>query len=271
MMETTPQTGTFLLRHMPHTSGICAFSTTRQGGVSTGTYASLNCTPYVGDAPECVRRNQEMLLASLPQRPQAFVLPWQTHGTTVLSIDEAYLSATPDERHRMLQGVDALVTNRPGVCLCISTADCIPILLYDRVHRAVAAIHAGWRGTVARIALCALQQMNSLYGTEAPDLQAAIGPGISLHAFEVGHEVYDAFRSAGFPMSQVASFDSAAGKHHIDLPRANVLTLCRFGLQTSQIEDCGICTYARCNEFFSARRLGIRSGRILTGIMMHDE
>ena len=110
-------------------SDIFAFSTTRHGGISTGTYASLNCTPYTGDSAENVLRNQELLLEALPQRPQELVIPWQTHGTASLVIDADYLQADPQTRHERLQGIDALITREPSGCLCISTADCIPILL----------------------------------------------------------------------------------------------------------------------------------------------
>ena len=221
-----------LQHHFLQYPEICAFSTTRRGGVSTGTYASLNCTPYTGDAPQCVSRNQEILLAA----------------------------------HALLQGIDALVTDRPGICLCISTADCIPILLYDKKHQAIAAVHAGWRGTVNFIVGHALEQMRTFYGTDGADVSAVIGPGISLRAFEVGDEVYEAFRQADFPMERIARRES---KWHIDLPEANRLQLLDFGVPSSAIETSGICTYTQYDDFFSARRLGVKSGRMLTGIMLN--
>ena len=257
-----------ILRKHPE---VYAFSTYRQGGVSTGAYASLNCTPYVGDDPQCVLRNQQILAEALPCRPQELVIPWQNHGTQSLAIDEAYLAATPDERHRMLQGVDALMTSLPGVCLCISTADCIPILLYDHTHRVIAAVHAGWRGTVSMIVLHTLRRMHELYDTEGEDLSACIGPGISCYAFEVGTEVADAFHKAGYTLDGIIYYDPTRNKNHIDLPRANAIQLEQFGLLDSQIEDCRICTYSQCEDFFSARRLGIKSGRILSGIMLVDK
>ncbi len=247
---------------------IFAFSTTRHGGISTDTYASLNCTPYTGDTAENVCHNQELLLQTLPQRPQELIIPWQTHGTASLVIDTDYLQADPQTRHERLQGIDALITREPGICLCISTADCIPILLYDRRHRVVAAVHAGWRGTVGRIALRTLEWMQTLYGTEGKDVHAIIGPGISLAAFEVGEEVYEAFRAAGFPMPYIAEWRNDTHKHHIDLWAANQLQLLDFGLPATQIETAGICTYTRHEDFFSARRLGIKSGRMLSGIML---
>ncbi len=101
-----------------------------------------------------------------------------------------------------LEGVDAVMTDVPKVCVSVSTADCIPILIYDRVHHAVAAVHAGWRSTVLRIPEAVLQAMAGAYGTRPQDVEAAIGPGISLEAFEVGNEVYEAFRTVGFPMGR---------------------------------------------------------------------
>ena len=169
--------------------GISCFVTTRHGGCSQGNYASLNCTPYTGDEAEAVRRNQEIVCSSLPQRPQELVIPFQTHGTKALVIDGTYLHATAEERHSMLQGIDALITREPGCCICISTADCIPILLYDRKNAVIAAVHAGWRGTVNYILGHTLDKMRARYGTEGKEVIACIGPGISLSAFEVGDEV----------------------------------------------------------------------------------
>ena len=248
--------------------GIFCFSTTRHGGVSTDAYASLNCTPYTGDDRDCVRRNQELLLSSLPQRPQELIIPWQTHGTRVLTIDSGFLSAGEEQRHALLQGVDALVTDLPGICLCISTADCIPVLLYDKKHQAIAAVHAGWRGTVNFIIEHALERMHILYGTDGADIFAVIGPGISLDAFEVGDEVYEAFRLAGFPMERIARKQE---KWHLDLWEANRLQLLDFGVPSAAIETASICTYTHCEDFFSARRLGIRSGRMLSGIMLNPK
>ena len=246
--------------------GIFCFSTTRHGGVSTGSYASLNCTPYTGDDPDCVRQNQEILLSAMPQRPRELIIPWQTHGTRVWPIDEAFLSAGEEQRHALLQGVDALVTDLSGICLCISTADCIPILIYDAKHNAIAAVHAGWRGTVNFIIGHALERMHVLYGTDGADVSAVIGPGISLEAFEVGDEVYEAFRLADFPMDRIARKQE---KWHIDLWEANRLQLLDFGVPSASIEMAGICTYTHYEEFFSARRLGIKSGRMLSGIVMN--
>lgn len=248
--------------------GFSCFVTTRHGGCSQGNYASLNCTPYTGDEAEAVRRNQEIVCSSLPQRPQELVIPFQTHGTKALVIDGTYLHATAEERHSMLQGIDALITREPGCCICISTADCIPILLYDRKNAVIAAVHAGWRGTVNYILGHTLDKMRARYGTEGKEVIACIGPGISLSAFEVGDEVYEAFRKNGFQMDYISEWKPATHKYHIDLWAANRLQLLDFGVPSAQVETANICTFTQYEEFFSARRMGIKSGRILSGIML---
>lgn len=258
-----------LIYDLPASQGrAVAFSTTREGGCSTGAYASLNCTAYTGDNPACVERNQQLLRDMLPYPPQELVIPYQTHGTSCLTIDETYLNASAEQKQKMLQRVDALTTNHADICLCISTADCIPVLIYDQTHHAAAAIHAGWRGTMQRIVSQTLQQMQQRYGTEGKGCIACIGPGILLQAFETGDEVYEAFAAAGFPMSQLSYRHPSTQKYHLDLPAANLLQLQEFGIPIAQIEQSGICTYTQHDRFFSARRLGIKSGRILSGIML---
>ena len=138
------------------------------------------------------------------------------------------------------------------------------------LFRSVAAVHAGWRGTVNYIAGHTLDRMRALYGTDGKDVIACIGPGISLPSFEVGEEVYEAFRMNGFAMDYISEWKPETHKHHIDLWAANRMQLLDFGVPGEQIETSGICTYTRHEEFFSARRLGIKSGRILSGIMIVD-
>ena len=246
-------------------SGIFCFSTTRHGGYSTGEYASFNCNHYCGDEPERVNRNRELLCSLMPVRPDGLIIPHQTHGTQIRQIDHAFLQLPLSEQTIQLEGVDALLTNIPRQCICVSTADCIPVLCFDVRRRVVAAIHAGWRGTVERIVEKTLSAMSEAYGTDARDVVACIGPGISQEAFEVGDEVCEAFRRAGFDMERIAVRKE---KWHIDLWEANRMQLMAFGIEPSRIEVSGICTYTDNEDFFSARRQGTASGRILSGIMM---
>lgn len=248
---------------------ISHFVTTRQGGCSLGAYGSFNCSPFSGDEEERVRQNQEWLVKGLLlQRPCELIIPFQTHGTKSRVIEKAFLDAASEVKKQLLNGVDALITRESGCCLCISTADCIPVLLYDRVHQVVAAVHAGWRGTVEYIVGHTLERMRSLFGTEGSAVVACIGPGISLESFEVGDEVYESFRLSGFDMTHLSVRNTVTKKYHIDLCEANRQQLLDFGVSSRQIESAGICTYIHHEQFFSARRLGIKSGRILSGIMI---
>ena len=248
---------------------VTAFSTTRNGGVSKGDYASMNCTPYTGDDLEAVQRNQQLLCTALHIEKEQLIIPYQTHSVNALVIDKEFLQQNAGKRNEQLQNIDALITQEKGVCLCVSTADCTPILLYDREQQVIAAIHAGWRGSVNYIVRKTLEQMNRLYNTQGEDIFAAIGPCIGFDAFEVGDEVYDAFKQNDFPMEYISGWKPETHKWHIDLQMANSVQLIDFGVPTEQIDICDICTFTHYEKFFSARRLGIKSGRILSGIFMN--
>lgn len=257
-----------MIYHNLHTQ-VTAFSTTRQGGVSIGNYASMNCTPYTGDDIEAVQRNQQLLCTALDIEKEQLIIPYQTHSVNALVIDKEFLQKNAEKRDELLQNIDALITQEKGVCLCVSTADCAPILLYDRKQQVIAAIHAGWRGSVNYIVRKTLEQMNRLYNTQGEDIYAEVGPCIGFDAFEVGDEVYDAFKQNGFPMEYVSGWKYETHKWHIDLQMANSVQLLDFGVPTEQIDFCDICSFTRYEEFFSARRLGIKSGRTLSGIFMN--
>lgn len=244
---------------------VMAFSSTRKGGISKNNYGEFNINPYCGDSMEAVASNRSALCDMLGVDDEHLVLPHQTHGTEIRKIDGCYFSLTEKGRQDFLYGVDALMTDIPHLCIGVSTADCIPILLYDPEHNACCAVHAGWRGTVARIVVKAVARMKEVWGTSAETLQAIVGPGISLKNFEVGDEVYNEFVDAGFDMSVIAERRS---KWHIDLPHCNELQLMTAGLKASNIQNTGICTYDSVDLYFSARRLGIQSGRIFSGIMI---
>ena len=257
-----------------------AFSTTRHGGVSEGNYASLNINEYCGDSKANTDANRLLLANELGIDANHIIMPHQTHGVASRIIGEEFANLPDGVKKMLLEGVDAVMTNIPGMCIGVSTADCIPVLLYDEEHHAVAAIHAGWRGTQARIVHKAVQEMRMAYQTDPTKLKAVIGPGISLDNFEVGDEVYADFEQAAFDMSTIAeerikrnpnADDPAKAferKWHINLPLANIQMLTHNGVDEANIINTGICTFDNADNYFSARRLGIESGRIYTGIII---
>jgi YfiH family protein len=187
------------------------------------------------------------------------ILPRQVHDTRIAEVTAQNLGDKFD-------GIDALITTLPRTCIGVSTADCVPILIYDTRTRAIAAAHAGWRGTVQRIGRKTIQAMADSYASIPADMKVVIGPSIGPDAFEVGDEVYDAFREADVDMSRIAF--KRGGKWHIDLWQANAIDIEAAGVPHDAIEIAGVCTYQEYDRFFSARRLGIKSGRIYTGIMI---
>ena len=249
-----------------------AFSSTRHGGCSTGNYAAFNINHYCGDNEEHIHRNREALCALLGIDNDRLLMPHQVHLTKTAKIDEAFMALSPEQQHEALEGYDALMTDTRGVCIGVSTADCIPILLYDEGHHAICAIHAGWRGTVSRIAEKAVAEMKAAYGTRPHQVRAQIGPGIHLESFEVGDEVYEAFRQAGFDMPAISCRQVNPHTHqekwHIDLPECNRQQLIGSGLLKESIAVSPVCTFRHSADYFSARRLGINSGRIFTGIIL---
>ena len=241
---------------------VTAFSTKRGGG---GCYGGFNITHYCGDAPQHVAECRAQLCKELGIGDEQLILPRQTHGCEILHIDSAFMNASKEEQADMLQGIDAVVTALPRVCIGVSTADCVPVLLCDTQKRVVAAVHAGWRGTVARIAERCIERMCTTHGCKPQNIKAVIAPSIGRDAFEVGEEVYAAFEEAGFPMGRIATRHT---KWHIDLWEANRLQLLSCSIPQENIEIAGVCTHSNHAEWFSARRLGINSGRIFNGIMI---
>ena len=204
--------------------------------------------------------------------PYYVVQPHQVHGTVIMEVTD------PMTTRNQLEGVDALMTDVPGVAISVRTADCIPVLLYDPVNRAIAAVHDGWRGTVQRLSRKVIDRMQSRYGTNPADLKAVIGPGIGPESFQVGQEVADEFAAAGFPMDQIlkdcgpkapTADNPMAGGLHIDLWRANEWLLEEAGVKS--IETAGICTYLHNDRFFSARREGTKCGRIINCIKLKKD
>jgi hypothetical protein len=253
--------------------GVKAFSSTRKGGCSEGNYAEFNINHYCGDSEDAIQTNRTSLCHYLGISEDRLIMPHQVHQTEIVAIDEAFLRLSAEGQKARLEGVDALMTNLVDVCIGVSTADCIPVLIYDRVKRVSCAIHAGWRGTVKRIVEKAVETMISVYGSRPSDLLVQIGPGIHLESFEVGDEVYEAFAQEGFAMEAISQrFPAADGssieKWHIDLPMCNLQQLRSKGIPQSQISVSEVCTFQQSDIYFSARRLGINSGRIFTGILM---
>jgi YfiH family protein len=214
---------------------------TRAGGVSEGRFASLNVSFSVGDDQGNVEENLRRLQQALGA--DELFSAYQVHGKVVTLVE-------PDTAPR--PRCDVLMTRSAQRALMLRYADCTPVLLADRKRRAVAAVHAGWRGSAVRAAGAAVQAMQQAFGTHPGDLLAGIGPAIGPCCYEVGQDVIDAFRDRPELISQ----------SRLDLWEANRQALVEAGVPAEQIELARICTQCHPERFFSHRaNAGVPAGR----------
>ncbi len=247
-----------------------AFST-RRGGVSRSAFATLNLGQSVGDDPEAVLENRRRFFGAVGVGLPQVVRVKQVHGDGVLQVDQALVRR--DGFPRILidkpYPYDALITDLPGLALVVSTADCLPILIHDPVHAAVAAVHAGWRGTARRIAGAAVRALRTAYGTNPAECRAAIGPGIRGCCYEVDGPVTEMMAAHGIQWEDHATA-AGAGHWRIDLARVNRSVLEEEGVPPKQIEDVGLCTGCRTDLFFSHRAERGRTGRMMNCILLRE-
>jgi YfiH family protein len=228
---------------------------TRLGGVSQGAFAGLNLAKNVGDGAEQVAENRRRFAEALgPEIELAEVE--QVHGARVWIVDQGGPAGVE---------ADAILTQAAGVAAAVRTADCAPILIAAQDGSAVAAVHAGWRGATLDIPGAAVESLLA-QGARASQLVAAIGPTISLEAFEVGDEVISAAERALGDPKQLRTMRGPSGRWHLDL-RALVRSLLeRAGIPPAQIELVGGCTVQDSERYFSHRRDQGRTGRHLSAI-----
>lgn len=227
----------------------------------TSTKQSFNTekTRFTGDTPDIFEENRIHLAKMLGIEVRQLIFPRQTHTNCVAEIAEI-----PECE---LKETDALITDKTGICICVQTADCVPVLLFEPEKCVIAAIHAGWRGTVKKIAAETVQKMVSNYQCDPAKIVAAIGPSISPAVYEVGSEVTDAIHQS-IPNPDKVIHPKETGKHHVDLWAANREVLIEAGLKPENIEIAEECSFTDTERFFSARKEGADTGRMVSGIMI---
>lgn len=207
---------------------------------------------------EEIRKNRALLAKAMGVPESHLFFPSQVHKTRIVNVTRN----TPKEE---LMETDALITSERGICIAVMSADCVPILLYDRKNNAVGAVHSGWRGTVARILEKTLLEMQKQFGTTGKDLIAGIGPSVCQESYEVGGEVIEEVSKA-FGAESGLMIARPNDKANLDLWKANEIQLLEFGVAPSRIEISDLCTVKNNNYFFSARKGD--TGRFAAGIMV---
>ncbi len=160
---------------------------------------------------------------------------------------------------------DGLLTDEDGVGVFVQSADCVPLLLWASKVKAVAAVHAGWRGTLARIAPLAVSRLNEVYGASVEEIHVAIGPAIRVCCYEVGDEVISAFAEGGMDVDRI-SRPGPRGRRHLDLVEENRAEIVASGIAAERVYDSGLCTFCENDRFYSFRREGSGVGRIFGAI-----
>jgi polyphenol oxidase len=216
-------------------SGADAVATARSGGVSSGPYATLNLSLSVGDDPRHVLENRRRLALALGADPGDFVFARQVHGSGVRVVGEAERGSGAFSLDDAIPDTDALVTRSPGVLLAIVTADCVPVVLHDPVAGVLACVHAGWRGTVARVCAAAVAAMQTL-GSCPSQVIAGVGPAASPARYQVAADVHRAVTEAfGEAAADFLRPDDTPDRWLLDLWAANRFVLREAGVPAAQI------------------------------------
>ena len=231
---------------------------TRYGGVSEGYLSSLNLGTHRGDKPENVYENYRILGSAVGFRPENTVFTKQLHTDIVRRVGRADRGA--GLLREQTEVCDAQITDEPGVALVAFAADCTPILLFDPVRRAIAAVHAGWRGTALGIAAKAVEAMTREFGCEPENIGAAIGPCIGACCFEVGPEVVAAAEALLHEPLGALMRPTAGDRALLDLKGVNALRLTQLGVPAEQIAVSDACTMCRPDVFWSHRATDGRRG-----------
>lgn len=240
---------------------------TRLGGLSQGSFAGLNVGHTVGDDPGHVEANHRAIYRTLHVWPGGVVTAHQVHGDRVAVVSR-------EDGGKILSETDALISNVPGLTLVLRFADCVPVFFYAPpgdpgvAVGAVGLAHAGWKGTVKRIAAKTAQAMCSSFGYEPEELHVGLGPAIGPCCFEVGPEVIEQVCAEFDAPVGLLSHPHPNGKAHLDLWLANELQLREIGV--THIETMDICTCCHRDEFFSHRGEGGRTGRFAALIGLRE-
>ena len=228
---------------------IIAIESTRHGGVSKSPYLSLNLGLFTDDNPENVQENRELLFDNLVIRKSRVAHSYQVHKDKILKVT----------RCKAYEGYDALITENVNTFLTVTVADCTPILIYDSINKAIAAIHAGWKGTVLDITAKTLQNMQMEFKTNPKDCYVYVGTCIDEASFEVGEDVAALF-SIEFKRLEK---NNRKPKFYVDLKKVNVAQLVKCGVPENQIEVSPYSTVLDNQDYFSHRKEKGKTGRML--------
>ncbi|OLR63836.1 hypothetical protein BHF69_03145 [Anaerostipes sp. 992a] len=228
-------------------AGVTHGFSTRLGGVSEGIFASMNLSYNRGDEKASVDENYRRMGKAIGFTPDQLVFSNQVHDTKIKIV-------TKEDCGKVMTGMDGLMTDEKGICLVTSYADCVPLFFYDPVKGVVAVSHSGWKGTVNRMGKKTVEKMESVYGSKAEDIIAAIGPSICQKCYEISEDVAIQFADA-FPEEWYDTFmvDKGNGKYQLDLWKVNEYILLDAGILKEHLDITDLCTCCNPELLFSHR------------------
>ncbi|BBF42212.1 hypothetical protein lbkm_0894 [Lachnospiraceae bacterium KM106-2] len=225
---------------------------TKLGGVSKNEFTSLNLSFYRGDEEASVATNYDRILKSMGLEETKVIFSDQVHDTIVHHVTKEDIPTKKYER--ILKGIDGLITNEPGLTLCTSYADCVPLYFVDPVKKAIGLSHSGWKGTVGKIGAKTVKAMCETFGSKESDIIAVIGPSICFDCYEISEDVAKQFMKAFREEDHdKILWYKGNGKYHLDLWLANELILQEAGVKKENISNSNICTCCNSTLFYSHR------------------
>ncbi|MDD2278080.1 MAG: peptidoglycan editing factor PgeF [Bacteroidales bacterium] len=248
---------------LKHRTTISHFVTTRHGGVSEQTYGTLNMGLNQTDNTYSVLENRRRLANAIGITPADFVFPIQVHGTNIVRVFEEDRGKGAFTKDDAFDNTDGFITNTKGLCLMSLAADCVPIVVFDPINKAIGVAHSGWKGTVLQIPSYLVSAMQCAFNSKPSDLIVGIGPSGGPCCYEVGQDVIDEVAKK-FDIGKVII--KREKKTIFNLWEANRITLIESGVKPQNIEISEICTISQNDIFFSARQGD--GGRFAAGIFL---
>ena len=243
---------------------------TRVGGVSEGCFSTMNLGFGRGDADENVLTNYDRLCNAMGFTKEQVVLPDQVHDTVVRRATKADCGKGII-KPRDYSNVDAQITDEPGVALVVFGADCVPVFFYDPVAKAIGTAHAGWRGTIGRIAEMTVQAMEKEFGSKRSDIEAYIGVSICGDCYTVGGNVAEQFLNEFPEATAQTDVQKEEGTCQLDLWQVNRIILEQAGVKPENIVIGGVCTKCHSDVLYSHRVQGNDRGSLAGFLMLAEE
>ncbi len=230
----------------------------------------MNLSFTRGDHVEAVQENFTRICSAIGVSKEKVVCSKQTHTTNVLRVTQEHIGNGVDKEN-VLEDIDGLVTNIPGICLCTSYADCVPLYFVDPVQKVIGLSHSGWRGTVGKIGQVTIQKMVTEYGCQVADIVAAVGPSICQSCYEVSVDVIEQFKEA-FASEHWASlfYATSPEKYQLDLWKANEIILREAGVSPQHIAITNVCTACNSEDLFSHRITNGERGNLAAFLALEE-